>query len=300
MSHQLYVIHALTAMHPGTGQGAGLIDLPVARERATDHPFVPGSSLKGVLRDRSRDLLGGDNKGSRTWALFGPDTDNASAYAGALQPTDAKVLLFPVQSDRGTFAWVSCPYALERLARDSMGVFTTGLSAPLQVRAGQVHVAHDEALHVGNNRVVLDGLPFERVTGKLGMLADKLSSLVFPVGGAHAQHYTAWNQMMRERLCVVDDDSFTWFVKNATEVRARVRINDDTGTVEPGGLWYEESLPPETVLAGVVGLGSNPHVGAGAEVWSDLNKVVKDPMQVGGNASVGQGLVRVRLHGGAA
>ncbi|HNH49212.1 MAG TPA: type III-B CRISPR module RAMP protein Cmr4, partial [Myxococcota bacterium] len=37
MSAKTYFLHALTPLHPGTGQGHGLIDLPVARDVSTNH-----------------------------------------------------------------------------------------------------------------------------------------------------------------------------------------------------------------------------------------------------------------------
>ncbi|WP_298819062.1 RAMP superfamily CRISPR-associated protein [Chloroflexus sp.] len=51
----LYFLHALSPLHAGTGQGSGVIDLPIAREKATGIPYLPGSSVKGVLRDKSGD-----------------------------------------------------------------------------------------------------------------------------------------------------------------------------------------------------------------------------------------------------
>ena len=48
----LSFVHALSPLHAGTGQGAGIIDLPIAREKATGLPYLPGSSLKGTLRAR--------------------------------------------------------------------------------------------------------------------------------------------------------------------------------------------------------------------------------------------------------
>ena len=62
-----YLLHALSPLHAGTGQSVGLIDLPIARLRATNIPYVPGSSLKGVLREARRSLP------PEEWeALFGP------------------------------------------------------------------------------------------------------------------------------------------------------------------------------------------------------------------------------------
>ena len=43
-------IHALTGLHPGSGTALGVVDLPVQRERHTQWPVIPGSSLKGILR----------------------------------------------------------------------------------------------------------------------------------------------------------------------------------------------------------------------------------------------------------
>jgi CRISPR-associated protein Cmr4 len=48
---QLLFIHALSPLHAGTGQSIGAIDLAIARDRATQFPYLPGSSLKGSLRD---------------------------------------------------------------------------------------------------------------------------------------------------------------------------------------------------------------------------------------------------------
>ena len=45
---------AETPIHPGAGRGMGVVDLPVAREAATDYPVLVGSSLKGALLDKMR------------------------------------------------------------------------------------------------------------------------------------------------------------------------------------------------------------------------------------------------------
>lgn len=94
-------IHAITPLHAGTGQGVDVIDQPIARERATQLPLLPGSSIKGVLRDRyDEDRIGSD---AERLALFGPRTESAADFAGALQFSDARLLLFPVRSMASTF-----------------------------------------------------------------------------------------------------------------------------------------------------------------------------------------------------
>src|SRR6266704_3678945 len=114
MSALLTFVHALSPLHAGTGQGVGVIDLPIAREKATGLPFLPGSSLKGPLRASL------DNLEQRR-AIFGPETTEINSednYASSVQFSDQRLLLLPVRSLAGTFAWVTSPFVLRRLLRD--------------------------------------------------------------------------------------------------------------------------------------------------------------------------------------
>lgn len=63
---RLYFIHVLSPLHAGTGQGTGVIDLPIAREKATGIPYLPGSSVKGTLRDST--LISNGKKKALFWA----------------------------------------------------------------------------------------------------------------------------------------------------------------------------------------------------------------------------------------
>ena len=110
MQAKLVLIHTLSPLHAGTGQGVGVIDLPIAREKATGIPFLPGSSIKGVFRDACPD--------DKKVAIFGPETANASDHAGSAHFSDARLLLLPVRSLAGTFAWVTSPLLLRRFLRD--------------------------------------------------------------------------------------------------------------------------------------------------------------------------------------
>lgn len=47
-----YFLHARSPLHAGTGQGTGVIDLPIAREKATGIPYLPSSSVKGTVESR--------------------------------------------------------------------------------------------------------------------------------------------------------------------------------------------------------------------------------------------------------
>jgi CRISPR-associated protein Cmr4 len=80
----------------------------------------------------------------------------------------------------------------------------------------------------------------------------------------------------------------------------RVRLDPEHKTVVPGALWSEEALPIESVLAGLVLAtpvkqkgGAVPDAGAMLGYLNDL--VERGAVQLGGKATVGRGLCRLRL-----
>jgi CRISPR-associated protein Cmr4 len=114
MRHRILLISALTGMHNGAGEGLGVIDRPIIRERITEHPIIQSSSLKGVLRDtfEAREIV---KKEKIKW-FFGP-LDKGSDFGGCISFTDATILAFPVRSLRGCFVWATSPLTLYRFQR---------------------------------------------------------------------------------------------------------------------------------------------------------------------------------------
>src|SRR5690606_31011310 len=222
-----YILHALSPLHAGTGQGVGLIDLPIARERTTEHPLIPGSSLKGVLRDEARKRSSDENVKD----VFG----SAEGSAAMVRISDARVLAFPVKSDRGTFAWVTSRYVLLRFARDCADSAGFDASDVPAIAAGEAMTAETSAI-VDDNQIVLAGLPFTRIPLSEGgqKVLAALASTVFP---GNDDTNKVWRTFFSERIVIVSDDEFTWFTQTATDVRAHVRIGN-SGTVERGALWY--------------------------------------------------------------
>src|SRR5436309_14716751 len=101
MNARLSFVHALSPLHAGTGQGVGIVDLPIAREKATGLPFLPGSSLKGALRARCA------NKDECN-KVFGPESSNIDSnekQVSAVQFSDQRLLLLPIRSLEGTSGW---------------------------------------------------------------------------------------------------------------------------------------------------------------------------------------------------
>ena len=53
---------------------------------------------------------------------------------------------------------------------------------------------------------------------------------------------------LTKRLVLVSDVMFSHLVQAATPVNAHIALDSATKTVTGGALWYEETLPPETLL----------------------------------------------------
>lgn len=290
MKSAIYHLHALSALHVGVGQAVGIVDLPIARERATKLPFVPGSGLKGVLRD-------GFGQEQDAAVLFGPETISGpdDAYAGALAIGDAKLLLLPVRSLAGVMAWVSCPFVLRRYA-DDLAIGNASAPRIPNVASGCVGIVKESLLRLQDNDVVIDDLDLRASDdADVAAWAAHFRSVLFAQDADAAKHFDL-------RFAVVSDDEFAFLAETGTEVRARIRIDDETGTVKRGALWYEENLPAEAVLWGMIGIGTS-RLKTDRRDAGTLDSVFRAlvgggrTLQLGGKASVGRGLVRFLLQG---
>ena len=94
------------------------------------------------------------------------------------------------------------------------------------------------------------------------------------------------------------DDVLNFLLDTATEITARIALNENSKTAdsESGALWYEEALPCETVLFGMVlaikigKVNLNPN-----DALIEVEKLMNKPVQFGGKATVGRGLCRLTL-----
>lgn len=285
---KLYAIHALSNIHCGTGQGVGDIDLPTAREAATGFPLIPGSTVKGVMRDYFSHV--GNGKENLT-AAFGPDfgTADADAHASALMITDARLLLLPVRAFAGVFAYVTCPLALRRFAQDMSQV---GMELPAGVPAvapGSALSAVDSVNRVGD-AILLEDLDLNALDGgeDWGKWRQLITKSVFD---------EEWGESVAaSRLILVDDDVFKFLCTTGLPVTARIKLDPQTGTVAKGALWYEESMPSETILCGLV---AATHPLTQPRIEAD--RILKDyaletlTLQLGGMATTGKGLCLMRF-----
>lgn len=290
MQTRIFHLQALSALHVGTGQGIGIIDLPIARAKATHLPIVPGSALKGVMRDEASSQLGLEEHIN---TLFGPESSDENTHAGALAFGDAQLLLFPTRSFAGTLAYATCPFILRQYKRDVGG----DLAIPnLGDIAG---VTKESALLVADkNQIALEDLDINAdSTENITAWADLLAQQLYPSEALNAED---WQQAFKERFVVLPDNIFSFLADTATEIRTRIRINRATRTVEQGALWNEENLPAESVLWGVIGISASRNKNSSKQTAEELaallplNKELS--LQIGGKHTVGRGLCRLLLN----
>ena len=290
----LVFLHALTGVHPGGGTALGVVDLPVQRERHTQWPMIAGSSLKGVLRDTFRQSLGdGPDGKALLHATFGPETGNASDFAGALAFTDARLLAFPVRSLRGVFAWTTCPAVLARFVRDAKLLAGSGPVPPdpPKVARGEAACPEGSDLLIDGGRLLLEEFEFRR-SGCDGEIASWLA------GRAIADQATA--DRLRRNLAVLDDNDFTHFARHATEVIARIGLDYETRTARGKALFYEEFVPSETLFYSVAfaTASRNKRIErSAAEMLKILRENTPPVLQIGADQTIGKGLCAVRIVG---
>jgi CRISPR-associated protein Cmr4 len=271
-----YWLQAVTPLHSGTGRGLGYIDTPVAREVVTNWPYVPASSVKGVLRDyyadndKTKDLV---NK------AFGAGGENNSA--GALVFTDAKIVCLPIRSLYGTFAWCCSTVSLNRIKRDLELAGIESLEKIPEIKGQFISVTNNSSLK-NNNVVYLEDLDLNVDTASQTQTEEIANFLANKLFNDDNQ-----KQMFKNRFAIVGEEIFNFLCETGTEVTAHNRINDETKVTDTGALWYEETLPAETILFGFVWKQS--FYKEKLDVFCEENTQVN--LQLGGKSSVGKGQI---------
>ena len=302
MDSYLYHLHALSALHVGAGQGTGVIDLPIARERASQLPYVPGSGIKGVLREHRRPVLPSNPHQAAAWlAAYGPEQDstNGAGFQGALAIGDALLLCLPVRSLGGGFAWATCPTQLLRYQRDAQALpMQPRLKVPITV---PIVPAESALLGEAQSSLKIGTAPDEQIALEeflLKPLSDppQVACAAEWAGFIALQVFrdAAWQAMFRSRFVIMNDAEFDFLAETATEVRARIRIDHDKGITANKALWYEENLPAETILWGVLAAhASRDGKKSAASAMLDEVPGPEARVQLGGKATVGRGMARV-------
>jgi len=202
-------LYTETPLHAGAGSGLSSIDLPIQRERATQYPMIQGSGIKGKLRATlegnpaiSEDMIN---------IVFGPlSTSGAgSDHAGALIAGDARLLLFPVRSLNGVFAYTTSYDVLSRFRRDIErieAVDTLDWTVPDAV-SDKALVTTKSDVHY-NNAIVLEELSFVTESNKeVDKIARWLATNALPNMGAYWTNKLQTSLVILPMMCFVTSRS---------------------------------------------------------------------------------------------
>lgn len=271
MNQKILTIFTRTPLHVGAGSSVGAIDQPIQRERHTGFPVIPGSSIKGVIRDAARRSMPEQDVSD----IFGVQ-DNA----GRIALGEAKILAFPVRSAKGSYAFITCPLALERFKRDS----GKSITIPKEPEEMTCLTGKTVSLKTGQAEgVVLEEYRFNKAGDFPEALEKELLNLL--------PDEPVW-QDGKGRFVLLSNGDFTHFVKNACEVAQHVGLDHEKGTARKGALFNLEAVPGETLFfAPVTALAREKGEYAKLEqLFSD-----QSVMQFGGDSTTGLGFCSVKL-----
>lgn len=277
-------LYTETPLHCGAEGGTGYVDLPIQRERHTLYPVIPGSTLKGVLRDELKKDLG-----DAVDAVFG--TEDAKG-PGSVSFGDGVLAAFPVRSSHAPFHWVSCPFVLERVFR------LLGRTVELPGSPGPRHAwARKEG------DLLLEELRVKKVAAPAFFADGEASGInvllgLLP-GAGRGFEYT--RRLFQDRFLILSDEDFKELAQTATDVVTRIKLNayGTTRTIKKeeapdlsdfdrqGNLFVEEVLPPESLFVAALR-------GGGDESGKLRTALGKRPVvRLGGDETIGRGITHV-------
>jgi CRISPR-associated protein Cmr4 len=331
-------IYTETPLHAGTGSGLSNVDLPIQRERTTQYPMIQGSGIKGKLRSSaedenladldiifgsSRDIKGAAQDGSTQSSTQSKNGAVPQDYAGALIVGDARILLFPVRSLNGIFAYTTSYDVLQRFSRDlersriqkdwsvpdpveeqDAELPTALVTSPSELT---IEVPRSDDSESDETTIVLEEFSFKAQVlgedGPVNKIAEWLATNALPQYGTGPDS-TYWQNNLKRSLVILPNDEFRDFVLYATEVITRIGIERKTKIVKDGALWTEEHLPTDTLLyVPIYATNSrkNGHTMTGRDVLQKVSTLNNKPgsyLQLGGDETVGRGIVRTRWGAG--
>ena len=263
-------LYSLAPIHSGSAGDLGNI-LDIAREVHTNFPYLPGSSLRGSLRNEVASI-----NPEIANLLFGKQLDE-QGQMGVHQVWfgDARLLWIPMrtmslQGNSDIFTWVSCHSLIRDHAILTQSPFVTFPSHPVGTRAGTYHVA--------DARIEVSALSDDQKAALQfqGEFPDTLKDTVKP----------AWSS----NHIVLADTDFQVLMEHALWTQIRNKIDDNTGSAEV--FWTDICIPRDTILYfswGYNPLSPNPITTTANQ---DLIEVLTGLIQIGGQANVGRGWVQ--------
>ncbi|MCB9052480.1 MAG: type III-B CRISPR module RAMP protein Cmr4 [Lewinellaceae bacterium] len=289
----LLSLQTRTPLHAGILGGDRIIDRPIHREINTQLPMVSSNALKGALREQ--DIATKDNAGK----LFGSDNDDNTnddkprgGKPGLLFFTDARLLLFPVRSKAGGWAWITSPRVLKKFREEARlaGVLPESPDIDAFYKTFDNAINDDQAVYAGQQLEIGSKVMLYRHAFSIDkrLLEQKLDVEKWQKAMPLPQDLPALSQ----RLVILSDENFREMTSLYTEVITRNKITDSTGAVSGEALFTEEYLPADSLL---YALAASIPGKTQEDICGKINTGISR-IQLAGNATLGKGLCRIAWH----
>lgn len=289
MKNKLIGLFAESPIHAGAGHSTGVIDLPIMREAHTYYPCIFGSAFKGALRSKAvNHWKTCGNKKPLIKNIFGTESSESNSWGGALMPSDMLLLLMPIRSLTTHFKLVTCPYILQRWQRDMKRINNAKFKLPEQIKTFRnddsetCYVVSDD-----KNPIYLEEFKYTPQT------LNNADELLQALNALTPEEYD-----VIEQLCIVSNDQFNHLSTIGTSVTPHISIENETKTAKAGALWYEETLPTDTLFYAILGIEDSHNQSTqltANNILDEVNALFTDSpyIQVGGNETLGMGWMQI-------
>ncbi len=277
--NRILFLLAESPIHAGEKpESEGDIDLPIQKDNATGFPVVRGSTVRGSLRHMSR------SHKLPVEELFGSEPDSPDPKPGILNISDFDLLLCPVRTLSGLFAWVTTPYLLQNLQRN-LQLCGSAEKIAIPAAGDKLLVASGSRL-LSKGKISLEETVFPATeSAELATLGLWIAQKALPASDT----YNFLKGMTVTNIALVSDEVFQKLLPLVLPVFARIRIDPMTGVVAEGALWNTEFLSSETLLCGTIIAKEDGKKTKSVEKLVELTK--SHWFQIGGCKGIGMGMV---------
>ncbi|MEM2914640.1 MAG: type III-B CRISPR module RAMP protein Cmr4 [Candidatus Bathyarchaeia archaeon] len=289
----LVLLRSVVPLHPGVGRGGEEVDLAIQRD-GLGFPIIYSSSIKGALKSMIWRL---DQRKANL--LLGPETEEEK-FASALSILDCFLLIMPVRSLVGIYAFLTTPLLLRRFYEIMDFAEAVGIKNLKELKDSVRQVLKDsDGLKESTIVSSSDKLKVDALNGKL-VINEEL--WLQPIEKDSVEDLESKLKIEKGRLVVVNDDSGLSAINRSILRVTRVRIGRETKTVEGRGLWTEEHVPHDAFFYTVFfySRSYNEALDSADKVRNEIRGLINEfgnYLIIGGHETVGRGIVKLKFWG---
>lgn len=291
MKAHLYFMKTITNLFVGDlGSSVGIVDKQVQRDEVSKFPTVFASSLKGALRDHVRNVNGPDSDCENY--IFGKEGEPERkvkindkeevipakrSQKGNVNFLSAQLAFYPIRGTKRPYYLATCPFILNEL-HERLKACRVKNDLAKEIKALN-NIFHDVELswprleNENYEGFFLDGI-------------DVVKNL-----------HTRMKELDKARILIMSDKEFRGQMRELPVV-ARNKLENGIS----GNLWYEEFVPRKSIFLLTMLTADYKDDDEDNETKTMMtafeDAICNKLVQVGGNATVGDGLCEIHRFGG--